>query len=482
VLLTPGYAPIEQYHARGRQGPWTDVYGMAGTLYTLLTGLGPPDANGRLDEDTLVPVERLIPDLPPALSEAVRAGMALKRRDRLQTVDALRQLLLEAAAAPPVHPLEVVPARIQLRQPEAVGSVRSGTAGDTSALPTLREPILAVRAPQTQTVAALKPGSPRFPVRKSKRPWWHFRAPLMWTLVTAVGIALLAAGWGRLRAISEASELSRPPAEKIASISPRLPAFQPSRKSKPSPESDRETGLRFVWIPPGKNLVGCSEGDRYCSGNEKPAHDVSFDEGFWMSANEVTVRSYTKFATETFRLRSDRMESIYKLPALPTFPIVSVTKQDAQDFCVWSGGRLPSEAEWEYAARGGFTNDPYPWGTKIPDCNDPWNPRGLARFRGCTGPLGSTGDFSRNTYGLYDMAGNVWEWCADPWHGSYAGAPTDGSTWLSAGEKDWGAVRGGAWDTPAVSLRVSTRLRVADSTRSKSIGFRCVRDYARRNR
>jgi formylglycine-generating enzyme required for sulfatase activity len=155
-------------------------------------------------------------------------------------------------------------------------------------------------------------------------------------------------------------------------------------------------------------------------------------------------------------------------------PVVGVSWEDAQRFAEWTGGRLPTEAEWEYAARAGTTTR-YWWGDEVgknnancAECGSQWDGEQ-------TGPGGS---FQPNAFGLHDMLGNVWEWVEDCWHESYKGAPTDGSAWGKQQGDDCAqrVIRGGSWGHEPGSVRSANRTGLTPGSRYYGVGFRLAQD------
>jgi formylglycine-generating enzyme required for sulfatase activity len=207
-------------------------------------------------------------------------------------------------------------------------------------------------------------------------------------------------------------------------------------------------------------MMGCSPGDTECGDNEKPPHQVTITKGFWLGRTEVTVGAYKRFATATGR----------QMPDTPGFnsrwtnenmPIVNVTWNGAHDHCAWAGGRLPTKADWEYAARGGSTEARY---GPIDD---------VAWYDGNSG--GQTHDVAQkrpNGFGLYDMLGNVWEWVND-WFDQnyYQNSPSQDPTGPADGARR--VLRGGSWDYYPWLFRVSNRDRNNPGVRGGHIGFRC---------
>jgi len=220
-------------------------------------------------------------------------------------------------------------------------------------------------------------------------------------------------------------------------------------------------GIQWVKIPGGTFMMG---GD--VSSDSRPRRQVTI-KTFSMAKTLVTNRQYAAcVASGACTLPQDQGAAFNGVDQ----PVVGVDWNQAKTFARWAGGRLPSEAEWEYAARSGGKDRKYPWGdfpatcgrAVIAECNfDRTAPV-------CSRPEGNT------EQGLCDMAGNVWEWAQDWYHGSYKGAPTDGRAWENPAGP-FRVNRGGAWVCTGGDARSAYRHRHRQDERDYAAGFRVAR-------
>jgi formylglycine-generating enzyme required for sulfatase activity len=290
---------------------------------------------------------------------------------------------------------------------------------------------------------------------------------------TEVGVVRVQAGEG-LRKLGVLQELL------VVELSEEA---TPTLRLLPTPQTwivelAEDIELVMVRIPGGTFVMGSPEGEGY--DYERPQHQVTVPD-FWMGQFPVTQAQYEAAIGRnpaTFR-GSNR-------------PVETVSWHDAVAFCqrlselTGQEFRLPSEAEWEYACRAGTTTPFYFGETITTDCA---NYRGTDWDYGGTvysgaygkGPKGifreqttEVGSFPPNAFGLYDLHGNVWEWCADHWHDNYEGAPNDGSAWLGENENDYRLLRGGSFGDLPSNCRSAYRGRYVPAYRSGNIGLRVV--------
>jgi formylglycine-generating enzyme required for sulfatase activity len=387
IVYTPGYAPYEQYLSRGNQGPWTDIYSAAATLYFMVVGKAPPEAQERVLNDTIEYPKTLSTRLHKALVPA----LAVKTEDRPQTVAEWQKMLWD------------------------------------------------------------KPSPAPNPAPKPKMKWlWGGVAVLIFM---SIPVDLL-----------RIAELEKIPGK----------VFQDRLK-------DGSLGPEMVWIPAGRFRMGDIQGGG--GSNEKPVHSVSVN-GFAMGKYEVTFAEYDKFAEAT-----DRKKPYDQGWGRGNRPVINVSWHDAVAYTEWLNEqtgkkyRLPTEAEWEYAARAGTETARY-WG------NDPDKACGYANIadqtakqkhfsrtiHNCTDGYVYTapvGQFKPNAFGLFDMIGNAWEWCADSWHSNYKDAPTDGHVW-NGGDESRRVQRGGSWFDYPKFARTAYRSKYTSDKRYDDFGFRVV--------
>jgi len=234
-----------------------------------------------------------------------------------------------------------------------------------------------------------------------------------------------------------------------------------------------EASQMLRWIEPGPFLMGSPEGELGRWSAEGPQHHVRVSNGFWLGQTPVTQAFYEAVVGQNpSHFQGDARR-----------PVEQVSWDDAVSFCDRLNhlpselgdlhARLPSEAEWEYACRAGTTAPLYS-GKKLtseyeacPHLDElAWYD---ANSKSTTHPVGEK---APNAWGLYDMLGNVWEWCQDDWHGSYEGAPADGTAWTGEGGNR--VHRGGGWASFARYCRCACRFHWEPGDRNFNLGFRFV--------
>jgi formylglycine-generating enzyme required for sulfatase activity len=304
----------------------------------------------------------------------------------------------------------------------------------------------------------------------------------------------------------EADLAEATPAEKPTEKPTQNPVQEPERTHTiGDTQGSQKDGMLQVYVPEGAFLMGAMAADGAAAADELPQRSVTLD-GFWMDQTEVTNAMFlsfveqTKYKTEAENNGSgmainNQMQWIkiagayWKAPLgpdgvdiLPDHPVVQVSWKDAEVYCSWAGGRLPTEAEWEKTARGenGYK---YPWGNESvfegrlnyseiflnSECFQNQSQE-LCVF---TMPVGSYPD-GASPFGALDMAGNVWEWVAD-WYNesSYQAAPTENPIGPQVGKLR--VSRGGSWASQPGTVRTSNRDAFGPTSATNQDGFRCVR-------
>ncbi len=236
----------------------------------------------------------------------------------------------------------------------------------------------------------------------------------------------------------------------------------------------------MVLIPATEFLMGCDleHNNGYaCSSDELPRHSVSLS-AFMIDVFEVTNAQYAACveaggcAAPTVTSSQSR-ENYYDNREFADFPMINVRWEDAAAYCAWAGKRLPTEAEWELAARGAEPRA-YPWGDEVPDCSQA-NSYFNRDMKACVGDTAAVGSYpsGASVFGVMDMAGNVWEWVADSYLEDYhANSPAENPK--AEADNQLRVVRGGGWAGNWLAVRVANRAFDLSLYQGPDLGFRCA--------
>ena len=456
--VTHGFSPPEQY-GLGITDAQSDVYALGATLYHLLTNLDLPAAMDLVSGQAaaLRPAQQVNPAVSPHTSQALEHAMQLNMAKRTASIAAFKAEL----SAPPARAFPV----------------------QTVAKP--------VAAPSTEIIAPPPFEMGRTPA-KAGFPW------LRLAVVAGAGVLLLLllVIFFVLRflyaqqipvpltaspAVTEAADLTSPATEAPAPTPApgALPAGQPGETRLALAD-----GMVLIYIPAGQFMMGSSLMEVGSKEDQTPRRTVILD-GYWIDRSEVTNAMYATCVaagdcSPPARLNSARRSTYYGAPDFANYPVVWVTWFDAQTYCTWAGRRLPTEAEWERAARGD-QGAAYPWGDDLPygnsanycDVNCSLEGRDPSVDDGYedTSVVGSYPN-GVSPFRLFDMAGNVWEWVADWYAASYDPNALLNPTGPIAG--DFQVLRGGSFENTAFDIRAANRYASAPDVASVSFGFRCA--------
>jgi formylglycine-generating enzyme required for sulfatase activity len=408
VIFKPGFAPEEQYRSKGNQGPWTDVYALAGTLYYAITGHVPPEALDRLAEDTLLPPSALGVDIPPAAEAVLLKALAVRATGRYPTVDVFQQELMRTA----VNRKEEAPAPVV--QPQWGQSV----------IPVAR------------------------PVKLVAKPKKNSFENEFLLAVAIIGFA------GLVAVILPLIPIPAPPSTPIPASLP-TPILAPPRLSFEP---------KMVGIVGGCFQMGSPQQEDGRDSDEQQ-HPVCLRE-FEIGKYEVTQRQWQAVMGGNLSFLSSFSSLISRL-SCPDCPVEQVSWNAVQDYLrklnlqTGKNYRLPTEAEWEYACRGGVEGQRYCGGD---------SPDRLAWYDENSGSkTHPVGQKAANGFGLYDMTGNVWEWTCSAYDKDYGGAEKVCINNSTGGHL---SVRGGGWFNIPARVRSAFRGGNNPAFRTYDQGFR----------
>jgi serine/threonine-protein kinase len=514
LLGSPEYMAPEQADPQraGEVGPAADRYALGVVAYQMLTGRVPFPGNTPAtlyahEHKPVPPPRSLCPGLPQAVEVALLRMLAKAPAERFPSACAfvaqLREVLLaerQAARLAPLYAqLQAAAARQEWAEVLALG-------GRIQAL----DPAYRDVAEWMHRARGRLRRPPRRPPRVRSAWLWPLVGGAV-ALLVVIGIAVVAFRGGlepsprptetRPRptatsrptdtrvaptATSRPTETSLPPTATLRATETPTPVHYTGARP-PAEANIGDTWMRpadgmvMVYVPAGEFLMGLSDADGQADDDEKPQHTVYLD-GYWIDRTEVTNAEYRKCVeAEACRKPGCWDDENYNAPDQP---VVCVTWDDAQSYATWVGGRLPTEAEWEKAARGADGRI-YPWGDEFDgsrlnycdrNCTVDWKDTSADDGYAVTAPVGSY-PAGASPYGALDMAGNVWEWVADRYEeGYYARSPARNPQGPDAG--DYRVLRGGAFDDGERFVRCAARGMRGPDFWLRLNGFRLVASRA----
>jgi formylglycine-generating enzyme required for sulfatase activity/tRNA A-37 threonylcarbamoyl transferase component Bud32 len=499
VLGTLSYMAPEQLNGQ-RVDQRADIFAAGVVLFELLGGAKPFAGNSlgerllNMEQRGPADIRELNTGVPPVLKRAIETALAFDPDRRFVGAAAFSRAIAEASIAPAA--------------PAAPGPSDKATvavAPAAAASPGRAAPTFGVAAADPAPNSSATPEA----VARQPRPL-RGRATGLTTATIAIAVAI-AAGYlfwpGPASTPAPLVAVTPTPAPRAPAPTP-IPAAVPAPAPAPPIQAGPKPGEAFrdcpdcpemVWLPAGRFMMGTEPAETTREGvpdeiakSERPRHPVSVRAAFAIGRYHVTRGEYGRFAAATGRngeigcyISTDSNSELdpaksWRDPGFPQTdrdPVVCVSWEDAKAYAAWlsqvtgKAYRLPTETEWEYAARGGTTTARY-WGDAIGAGNANCDGCGSRWDNKSTSPVGS---FRPNPFGLYDMLGDAWQWTADCWNKSYANAPSDSSIALASGECGRRMGRGGSWFSGPRFVRAGNRYGRVIGDRIYYAGFRVAR-------
>jgi len=507
---TPAYMAPEQW--TGETTERSDQYSLGVVLYQAITGRIPFESDTpagfiiRQTTEVLPSPRKYVPDLPEGVDKLLSKALAKDPNDRYPDISAfiaaLEGLLSGAAVTPPP---EAATATIRASRQDLAEATRlmAGPVAATPEVPAGPQPV-APAAPGPATVGGPMPPTPARPQPATMQ---ETKPPRRWGRIIAIAgvalICLIGIGGGGLAIRSFTGASRRAPTATDTPTATSAPVVIPPT-SQPTPTqpptevptptdtpfpaegvatdpSGAQISMRYV--PAGEFTMGAdaatalAECQKYTAKcqlsdftDEEPPHVVGLD-AFYIDKYEVTNALYKACVDAGVcpaprRFDTGTHPSYYGNPEFDNFPVVWVSWNAATAYCGWRGARLPTEAEWEKAARG-TDGRTYPWGEGL-DCS-------YANFSNCVGDTAAAGsyDTGQSAYGVYEMAGNAWEWVAD-WYGTtyYAESPASNPSGPDTGATR--VTRGGSWAGGNPDVHSARRFGRDQTDSGDRLGIRCA--------
>jgi serine/threonine-protein kinase len=478
IIGTPAYMSPEQILGEALDGR-SDLYSLGIILFEMATGRQPyraetpPAIFVKHLHDPLPMPRELNPGLPEAVERVILKALAKDREHRFPTASAMIQALSDAT-----HEGKAGPVQPPAGEADLAPTIAAEATDHAAARPTESEVAEPARHLEPERAAGRRPTVGR----------WG------WALAGIGGLVGIGAVAGVGLLVFNALGRQEPGAEPTPSpATQNLPAATIAPAPSPSPAPPRTPtpaagtsieapadGMRLLYVPAGEFLMGAGLADPDASDREKPVHTVFLD-AYWIDQTEVTNRMYRMCVNVGSCMAPQRVLE-FDDPDLIDYPVVWVDWQAAAAYCAWAGRRLPTEAEWEKAARGADERA-FPWGSfaiaghllNFADRNldEDWADPAVDDGHEYSAPIGSY-PAGASPYGALDMAGNVWEWVSDWFDPAYyLDSPRDNPVGPPSSPAGQHSVRGGSFLSNARNVRVAYRYGYSPTTAAADLGFRC---------